>query len=119
MSVPRSNEPAFDLHGYHPVIVDESILISEECQEVLAEVIRRKVNQEPEFEWRKNLTPEELRDYEAWTKRPAYKLSESNAQTEAHALRRTGWLRRYARLKYNGGHRAWYGDGPPPWETTK
>jgi len=115
MSVPKSNDPAFDLHGYHPLIIDESVLTSEECQDVLAEETRRKVNREPEFEWQKHLTPEELRDYEAWTERPSYKVSTSNALTEAHELKRTGWLRRYARLKYNGGQRFWYGDGEPPW----
>jgi hypothetical protein len=112
------------LHGYQPIVVDEDCLNDEDCKESLLEALHAIASGDGSDDWRSYLTPEELAAFEKELaalrtqekKSPFISNGESPAVTEKKfEMARLGILRRFARNKYNGGRRIYFGDGPPPW----
>ena len=104
-----------DLHGYFPIVVDESLLSAEEK----AEALRRGGNQlgdvEQKRHWDQLLTAEERAERQALrsgqTGGSAYRLDvAARSLPDEFRFRRLGMLRQYARDKYGNGQPVVYGD---------
>jgi len=116
---------AAELHGYQPVVVDESFLSAAQRRESFENYIRANTNGQNLEDWREYLTPGELAELKnkenirvigkdeyglILDRNDRVKLDKLVAE-----LTRLCWQRRYAREKYNQGRGVWFGDGVPPW----
>jgi hypothetical protein len=107
-----------DPHSYQPVVVDESCLTDEERREAFEKALHGSAGGESGGDWRSYATPQELAKLEKELaelpklKSPFISADEAPGVTEKQfELTLRCRLRGYARRKYNGGHRVWYGDG--------
>ena len=105
--------PGYELHGYHPVVVDETCLGPEERRQALLDATTQPQD------WLEFLTPSEtaalekdLAQIEA--ERSPFVIGASQPRAERiFEASRLGMLRAYARHKYCAGRRIWLGDRPP------
>ena len=106
----QRRRPSIDPHGYHPIEVDEHCLDNQDCREAVLDAFERPCD------WTKYLTGVELKKFQADldtidnVKSPFESLRRRDKQAE---MSRLGLFRAFARQKYAGGHRYWYGDGEP------
>jgi hypothetical protein len=115
----RPPRPVFNLHGYHPIVIDEKLLTSEDREDERRETMSRPPWERLAFDWQECFTADERTEYERLLNAPprnSMKWSEKRLD-EVGTLARTARHRWYARRAYNNGCRVWWGDGVPQKKT--
>jgi hypothetical protein len=112
---------SIDPHGYQPLVVDEDCLSDVERREVIVDAVARP------YDWKRHMTRQEwgklekelaeIRRQREIERRntPSFVCavgSSGPSDIELEFVRR-GSYRTFARDKYAGGQRIWYGDGVP------
>jgi hypothetical protein len=114
MSDNRTSQRSYDPHAYQPLAIDENCLSEEDCREALIEAVNHP------SDWVSYLAQHELDTLKKSATNANQNQSlyfstggSSQQRDQQFEMARLGLYRAYARNKYAGGHRIWYGDGVP------